>query len=217
MAGNSELPPRDVLDPWLQKADVVVAADGGANRLLALGIEPDAVVGDMDSVLGSTRRRLPRARFHPRKSVYRTDLEKAIEYVAGRGYNDVTVVGASQGRLDHVLGAVALLLEWGTRTRIRLVDAEFTTERVDGATRFRAPRGTVVSLWSPTVARGVTTRGLRWPLGNATLRRGTLGIHNHVVANPVQVTVTEGDLLLLRGHWMEPHTNRPRTPTGSRG
>jgi thiamine pyrophosphokinase len=205
VVGNSDLPPRALLDPWLERADLVVAADGGANRLLALGIEPDVVVGDMDSVLGSTRRRLGRDRFHPRLSAYRTDLEKAIEFAATRGAGDVTVIGASKGRIDHVHATVAVLLDWSDRLRIRLVDDDFVTERVHKSARFRAPVGTLVSLYSPSEAGGVTTSGLRWALDGVTLKRGTLGIHNHVVANPVRVSVESGELLLFRGQRVEPH------------
>jgi len=205
VVGNSDLPPRDILDPWLQRADFIVAADGGANRLLALGITPDFVVGDMDSVLGSTRRRLPKGAFHPRKSVYRTDLEKSVEFAASRGADDVTVFGASKGRLDHVTAALAVLLEWSQRLGIRLVDEDFVTQAVRGKARFAAPIGTLVSLYAPTKARGVTTKGLRWPLKDATLQRGTLGIHNFVVSSPVEVAADSGELVVFRGQRVEPH------------
>lgn len=193
------------MDPWLARAKLVVAADGGANRLLAVGVEPDFIVGDMDSILGSTRRRIPKARILPRMSVYRTDLEKAIEFAASRGADDVTVFGASKGRLDHVHAAVALLLDWSERLTIRLVDEDFVTERVKDRVRFRAPIGTLVSLFTPTEATGVTTRGLRWELSNARLKRGTLGIHNQVESNPVEVSVRSGELVLFRGQRIEPH------------
>jgi thiamine pyrophosphokinase len=205
VVANSDLPPHDVLRPYLEAADVVVAADGGANRLLALGIEPDAAVGDFDSLLGSTRRRLGAARLHERAEPDRTDLEKAIEFAVESGATDVTVAGASVGRLDHVLGAVAVLLDWSDRVAIRLLDADFVTERVRDRASFRAPIGTLVSLFSPTVAHGVTTQGLRWALRDATLPRGTLGVHNEVASNPVTVRVRSGELLLHRGHRVEPH------------
>lgn len=202
---NTELPPYPLWRRWHQGADLVVAADGGANRLLEMGLEPDAVVGDMDSVLGSTRRRLPRSAFHTRAADDATDLEKAIDFAVERGVRDVTVLEGRRRRLDHLLGHMAVLLDRGRTLTIRLVDDEFVTQPVDHVARFRAARGTIVSLFTPSVARGVSTRGLRWPLAEATLVRGTLGIHNEVVANPVEVRVRDGDLLVLRSHRVEPH------------
>lgn len=205
VVANSDLPPRALIDPWLEQADTVVAADGGANRLLALGIVPDYVVGDMDSVLGSARRRVPAKRFVRRLSVLSTDLEKALEFVAQRGAHDVTVFGASKGRLDHVSAALTVLLEWSERLQLRLVDEDFVTSRVKARTRFSAPLGTLVSLLAPSVARGVTTRGLKWDLDRKNLKRGTLGIHNFVVRSPATVSVESGELLLFRGQRVEPH------------
>ncbi len=205
MVGNSDLPPRQIAAPWIERADLIIAADGGANRLLALGWEPDLVVGDMDSVLGSTRRRLGRRRFKAMRDPNRTDLEKALGVAHDRGCRDVSIFGVSKGRLDHVLGAVSILLAWTSKFRLRLVDEDFTTEVVRRKLRFRAPPGTVVSLWAPSGAKGVDTRGLKWRLKGATLRRGTLGIHNFVEQSPVIISVAEGDLLVMRGHWVEPH------------
>lgn len=205
VALNTELPPLELWRPWLDKADLVVGADGGADRLLALGIEADAIVGDLDSVLGSTRRRLGPAKFHRRTADTTTDLEKSLEYVHAAGCHDVTIVTGHRARLDHTLGHVAVLLEQAGHLGIRMVDHDFVTEPVLRRATFRAPIGTLVSLFAPREARGITTRGLRWPLKDARLRRGTLGIHNQVAANPVEVTVREGLLLLLRGHRVEPH------------
>lgn len=205
VVGNSELPPQAVVRAWWDRADLVVAADGGGQRLLGLGLEPHVVVGDLDSLRGSVRRRLGSRRILKRSGRDRTDLEKAIAYAHEHGCGDVTVLGGSQGRLDHVLGNVSLLLDWSRRLRIRLVDADFTTERVDGRVTFRAPPGTVVSLYAPQGARGVTTGGLRWALHESALAPGTRGIHNQVVRNPVVVSVRQGDLLLMRGHRVDPH------------
>lgn len=205
IVANSELPPREILEPLLSDADRIIAADGGANRLLAIGWEPHAVVGDMDSVLGSTRRLLPRAKFVLRKNPNHTDLEKALEYAVGSGCTHATVVGATVGRLDHVLAATMALLEWSGRLRLQFVDADFTTELVRRSIRFRAPKGTLVSLFAPREARGVTTRGLRWELRRKTLRPSTLGIHNYVARSPASVSVEAGELLLMRGHYVLPH------------
>ena len=205
VAGNGDLPPWGVLAPWLRRADTVVAADGGANRLLALGIEPHHVVGDLDSILGSTRRRIPAPRIHRRSDPNHTDLEKALDFAERRGARDFTVMGVSEGRLDHVSAALAILVERSARLAIRFVDSEFTTQVVRGRLRFRAPVGTLLSLYAPSQARGVRSKGLRWPLEGKTLRPGSRGIHNEVCSNPVEISVGGGELLVMRGHRVSPH------------
>ena len=62
----------------LAEGNFVIAADGGANRLLSLGIRPDLVIGDMDSISSSSKRELEDVLLED-KNINSTDLEKAQE------------------------------------------------------------------------------------------------------------------------------------------
>lgn len=200
IAIDTQLPRPRLLAPWVERADLVVACDGAARRLLDRGITPDLVVGDMDGVLGSVRRALPPSRFLRDPDPERTDLEKAIAVAIQRGAADVTVVGAPGPRLDHALANASLLFHPDLAgLRLRFVDDQFVTQRVSGRATVRAPVGTIVSLWTPSVAQGVTTRGLRWELSDETLPSGTRGVHNEMADPVAHVTVREGPLVLLRG------------------
>src|SRR4051794_14608128 len=89
----------DPLDPWWDpaqlEADVVVAADSGLAHVFALGLTPDVVVGDLDSV---TPTDLDRARdLGARIEQYpsdkdATDLELALDLVRGLGATTVTLI-----------------------------------------------------------------------------------------------------------------------------
>ncbi len=85
-------------------------------RLLARGIEPDAVLGDFDS---ADFRDLPeRVQRIPAPDQNYTDLDKAIGYLTGEGYDAITITGVTGNRLDHTFAAVALVC----RYKVRLVD-----------------------------------------------------------------------------------------------
>lgn len=205
IVADTDLPPRDVWGPLVRKADLVVAADGGANRALAAGIRVDWLVGDLDGALASTLERIPKRRTRLLRDPYSTDLEKAFRFCQDRGVGRVDVIGAIGGRLDHTLGSVAVLVEWGRKMRVAVVDDHFTTTLVRSRTRFRAPIGTLVSLIAPGGAEGVTTTGLRFELKNRRLPFSSLGIHNEVRRNPVEVSHTGGTLILMRAHYVRRH------------
>lgn len=205
VVANSILPARDIVRALCERADAIVAADGAVDRLPAYGLEADHVVGDMDSASPEALRRLGRSRVHARRSPYRTDLEKAIEFAHENGAREIDLVGFAHGRLDHVMASVSVLMAWSDRIKVRLHDDDFEVFPVKRKASFRAPKGTLVSLFSPSKAEGVTTTGLRWPLKDATLERGTLGIHNEVAKSPCSVAVRSGELLLFKGRRVEPH------------
>ncbi|GBD22376.1 Thiamine pyrophosphokinase [bacterium HR29] len=202
---DGEFPSPQLLRELAEAADVVVAADGAADKALAAGIEPDVVIGDLDSVSGEARARLGPDRLLEDDDRYRTDLEKAIAWAIGRGCTAVDVAGFGGGRADHALANLSVLVLFRGQASIRLVDDQFEVRLVDGEARVEAEPGTVVSLVAIGTCRGVTTENLRWNLHDATLRFSPLGVHNEVEASPASVRVREGDLLLFQGRWVERH------------
>lgn len=205
VVADAPLPSRSLLDPLRREADLIVAADGGANRALKAGLPVDWIVGDLDGVTAEALRRMPPGRVVRDEDRNDSDLEKAMRFVHGRGFDSAIIVGAIGERLDHTLGTLAVIAAWHDRIDIRVIDDHFTTIVVDPALEFEAPLGTMVSLVAPAGATGVTTRGLRYALRNARLAFSTRGIHNEVVSNPVRVEVTKGPMFLLRSHRVRPH------------
>ena len=61
-------------------AEPLLAADGGANHLGRIGLRPDAVIGDLDSISSGIRKFIGEERMIHRPDQDRTDLEKALEY-----------------------------------------------------------------------------------------------------------------------------------------
>jgi len=184
---------------------MLIAADGGARHALALGLQPDMVIGDLDSVDEAMRQAIPAERFRrvPRLDI--TDLEKAISFAVDLGMDDIDIVGAGGGRADHALANLSALTLQRGRARITMHDELFAISLVDGEARVEAPEGTVVSLVAIGECRGVSTSGMRWELEEFTLPFGPRGIHNEVAHSPATVRVRSGDLLLFRGRWIEKH------------
>lgn len=189
----------------MEGAALVVAADGGADKALALGVHVDAVIGDFDSVSDEARASLPSERFQPAPAPDATDLQKAIAFCVERGCDSVDVVAAGGGRADHALANLSVLPLFRGRARVRIHDDLFEVSLVEGTVSIDAAPGTVVSLIAIGVCRGVTTTGLRWDLEDYTLPFSPIGIHNEIATSPASVAVAEGDLLLFRGRWLEKH------------
>jgi len=204
--GANGLPPSDALMYELAaSAELVVAADGGADKAIASGLRVDAVVGDFDSASAGARRDLGDARLHPDRDPNRTDLEKAIDYCLARGIDAVDIVAGGGGRADHALANLSVLPLYRGRAHIRLIDDLFEIVLVEGQATVDAPPGTVVSLVAIGRCEGVTTSGLRWDLDGYTLRFSPYGVHNEVAVPPATIQVRSGDLLLFKGRWVEKH------------
>jgi thiamine pyrophosphokinase len=197
---NGVPPAPDALRRALEGATLFVCADGGADAARGLGLRPDAIVGDLDSVRAETLahfRDVPVVRV-PEQD--RTDSEKAVEYVLGRGaFDEVTLFGATAGRLDHVVGHLGLLRRFAGRTRLVLEDERTRAFLARGEARLDLPAGATVSFFALSgPAEGVTTENLRYPLKDATLALGELdSVSNVVERTPAWIRVRKGDLVVF--------------------
>lgn len=202
---DGEMPSAALVHELREQAELVVAADGAADKALAAGIAPDAVVGDLDSISDAARARLGPDRLRLVPSRDETDLQKAIDFCLERGCSAIDIVAAGGGRADHALANLSVLCLFRGPCRIRIIDDLFEIELVQQSAVIDAPAGTVVSLIAIGPCEGVTTTGLRWDLSDYALGFSPYGVHNEVRMPPGTVSVRRGDLLLFRGRWVEKH------------
>ena len=130
-----------------------------------------------------------------------TDLELALLHAASAGATAIDILGALGGRWDHTLANVALLALPELRgRRARLLADGQTLFLVRDAAVLEGQAGDTVSLLPLTgEAHGVTTRGLRYPLDDATLSyERARGVSNVLLDPPGHVSLREGLLLVVQ-------------------
>ena len=168
----------------------LVAADGGADRLLRFGVEPEAVIGDFDSISKAAKARLA-GRLFPIAEQATTDFDKALRSIAARF---VLGLGFSGARLDHGLAVLNGLVAHPAQRCLILGPQDVT---------FLAPRrlaldlslGSRLSLFPMGAVEGAST-GLRWPLqGWKFAPAGMIGTSNEV-SGPVRLEFS-ADLMLV--------------------
>ncbi|MBB6048984.1 thiamine diphosphokinase [Armatimonas rosea] len=189
-----------------QSADLLVGVDGGARTLSRYSLLPHLVTGDGDSLSEQECQALRAAgvQLVPTPDQDYTDLDKALAYViAEHGATELTVFGATGGRLDHSYSVFSTLLKHGKHTRVQLIDETARYEAIQGQWHCTGPElvGRTLSLLAFGRVEGVTTTGLRWPLTDDWLapghRDGTL---NQVVESTITVQVGSGELIVMLHH-----------------
>jgi thiamine pyrophosphokinase len=191
------------IDAVLPHPTAVIAADGGLDRALALGLRVDVAIGDFDS---ASREALLAAEAAGTRIVRHatakdaTDLELALDRAAALKPRRILLIGAEGGRVDHLL---ASLLALGSERY-----AEFEVDAILGSARIHVVRKerrlagragellTLVPLNGP--AQGVVTEGLIYPLCGETLEAGSSrGVSNVFSAPEARVRLERGVLLAI--------------------
>jgi thiamine pyrophosphokinase len=217
---DGAVPSRTVLDTawpgWDDGLQLVIAADGGARQAQVLELRIDRWVGDGDSTDAATLDRLEAdavAMLRVPAEKDESDTELALLEAIREGARAITILGAMGGvRLDHAFANVGLLRHpaVGDR-RVVLFDERGTRlsllEAPADEAAFAGHRGDVVTLLPVgETAVGVTTGGLRYPLGDEPLELGrTRGLSNVRTAAEARISLRSGRLLVIE----TPATVRP--------
>ena len=197
---NGEPPSAKLLARIAAEHDLFLAADGAALTAARLGVFPNIVSGDFDSLdLGAARLLLPDAEFIPTPDQNQTDLEKALQIALGRGADSVTVAGAAGRRIDHTLGNFSLLLRW--REEYPSLPVVFVSDgsevrAVSGEIVLETEKENAVSLLSFDGRARVSMTGVRWPLDNHLLQVGVGGLLNEAVGPRVFIEAVGGVILV---------------------
>ncbi len=147
----------------LYNAPYVVCCDGAADRYIATGHVPDAIVGDGDSISEYNRAKYA-TRLHIVAEQETNDQTKAVRFLLEQGKRRIAIVGATGRREDHTIGNISLLIEYaraGAQVR------SFTDHGVfipcNGDTTLKCRKGQQVSIFAIT-AKNLSAEGLLYPI-----------------------------------------------------
>jgi thiamine pyrophosphokinase len=197
---NGTPPSPELLHRALEGAPLFLCADGGANTARRLGVRPAAIVGDFDSVAPETLAHFAGVPLIRDEDQERTDTEKAIDHALSQGpLKTITLLGASAGRLDHVVGHIAILRKYAERVRLVLEDEAVRAYVTHADTKLTVPAGSTVSFFAVGApVEALTTENFRFPLVNRTLELGAQdSISNVVERAPAWIRFRRGHLLVI--------------------
>lgn len=200
---NGNPPSRPLLQRLWEPSTLCVCADGAADHLLAYDLIPDFVVGDLDSLSLTSKTRLGNERLIQLADQDQHDGLKAFEFCLQQGCDQIHLLGADGGRLDHFFANLELMARFSESVVVMMWTDLERIEVVQGEWQRHLKIGTRLSL-SPLLgnAVGVSTEGLKFALNNATLKAGhrPIAVSNVVQGTPVVVHVRQGRLLLTLQH-----------------
>lgn len=200
-----------LLKQLAQEADFILAADAGAGAALRAGLRPDAVIGDLDSISPRTRKQLSQAAFIHVSRQDNTDFEKALDWLVGQAFDSCTVAGSTGNRLDFTLGNFLSARPYAQKLDLCFRGKGWSVWPLTHSRRFDARPGARLSLLPLSACKGLTLRGVKYPVQNRAWRPGQstgLWLSNQATARRVQVQLASGFLLVYLEE--EPYTQNRR-------
>lgn len=179
----------------------VIAADGGANFLDKNGIHIDALIGDNDSVSQTVLNSLPSEteilKFPTQKD--KSDTELAIEFCVAKGFEEVEIVNAVNGQIDHSLANVFIIEKFIHTLKFSFLNKSNRMYFIKKDFTIQDQKKRKISLLPLTDSVMVkSTKGLEYSLTNEKLfRSSSKGISNYNTESRISITVDSGILLCI--------------------
>lgn len=198
---NADLPEHDVFSGLSHIK--IIAADGAADKLIAKGILPDIIIGDLDSL---------NENFHDRFSLKvnstlkseiigdsdqeTNDFEKVLRYCVDNNLHDLLITGFHGGDLEHSLNNWSVLMRFAAQLNLCVLDKSRYCIPVYRSVTFDCHRNEIISL-IPQPSVLISTKDLQWELDREELALGKReGARNKAMGEYVELNIHEGSLLL---------------------
>lgn len=181
----------------IPRDSLIIAADGGLKKARELSLDPQYIVGDLDSLESCPDSGNFRLLPHEKDT---TDTYEAVRYALEHGCTEFRIYGGTGGRLDHTLANIQLAAELSQKGMKPLIygDRYVLTALTNGSISLPARDGGYVSVFAHSeICSGVTIRGLYYEIENAELRSNfALGVSNEFTGKPSEICVTNGTLII---------------------
>lgn len=198
---NGEACSEELLGQLLEWSPYIVVLDHAIYRILELGIKIDVWLGDFDKdhdfdTIRSSQEPLEIVSTPDQE---KTDLEKAIDFLIGRGFPAANIVWATGRRADHAITNITNLVRYKEQIRLVLFDDYSKIFPLRGVFEKWYTAGTPISLIPVGEVKGIKTSGLKYNLDHETLTLGyRTGNSNEAETDGmVRISATQGDLLIM--------------------
>lgn len=198
---NGKIPPKNIVK-YLQQINysLLVCADGGADSARKLGIIPDYIIGDLDSVKDETLKFFRnKSKIIQIKRQNDTDVEKCLKFVIKKEYKDAVLLGAIGDRLDHSFCNLGIVIKFFDKIRVRIISDKSILTPYKGIVSLPAVEGETVSLYGFNEKTKITSMGLKYPLKKTPLPFGKReSTSNVAVGKTVGLKIDRGIIFVMR-------------------
>lgn len=182
---------------YLRRAERIICCDGSATSLVQADLEPEAIVGDLDSLDPEIA-----VKYYDRLFKYSeqdtNDLTKAVRWCINKRYNEIVILGATGKREDHTIGNISLLAEYAKEINVIMVTDTGTFTPLLKSCVVRSFPGQQVSVFSINTETEITSGGLKYPIKNLKLKNWWVATLNEATGDEFELKFNEGQVIVYQ-------------------
>ena len=196
IVANGEFPSHTTPLKILNKANSILACDGAADTLIDKGYTPDIIIGDLDSVSDDNKNKY-KDNVIEIQDQSQNDFRKALNYAREWNILDISIIGASGKREDHMIGNIFSLLDYKDLNIKLFTDKGFFSCIHQNQT-IESFNGQQVSIFSVDPTIKITSDKLKYNFNNSSISSIFLGILNESTSGDFKLKISHGSLLIFQ-------------------
>jgi len=194
---NGDFPSHEVPLGKLQDANTIICCDGSINNLFKNKMEPQHILGDMDSI-DDTLKNKYRDRIIELPDQNENDLRKAIVWAEKNGAEKTAILGATGKRDDHSLANIFTLSQYPSQLEMIIYTDHGIFSVAENEKTFDSFTGQQISLFATDQSIEVTSRGLKYNMSNKMLANLYSGSLNESLKDSFTLTLSHGTILVYQ-------------------
>ena len=194
--------PRKSVITFFQKNgfDTLLCADSGADSALRLGLTPDFIIGDLDSI---SKEAIKKFKSTSKILLYKrqndTDVEKCLKFAIKNKFDEALLIGVTGNRLDHTICNLGIVLKFFSKIKLSLVAENSYLKPFTGDVRLITQKGEIISLYAFDKKTKITSKGLKYLLKNISLPFGEKESTSNIsTSDSVQLKIRNGIIFIIR-------------------
>lgn len=201
---SGDKPGPDLLEHEIAEAGVTIAVDGGYNIFNELGVTPDLVIGDLDSIEYDIA---DQVKVLKQMNQNTSDLQKALSYVFEHFEpSQITLLGATGGRTDHLLNNLKVCASIDPQVKLIIKNDHLphTDHKLEELIRLtpsnsddiRIKQHAVLSIIHVSQFKGLYSKGLKWEIEDANSDFEIISQSNRALVADPQFKIESGCLYI---------------------
>ncbi len=196
IVANGEFPSHSIPLEILVKANSIIACDGAADVLIDKGYIPDAIIGDLDSISDINKEKY-KNNIIEIQDQSENDLRKALNYATEHNIDNISIIGASGKREDHIIGNIFSLIKYKNLNINLFTDTGFFTCIQESQT-IKSFKGQQVSIFTSDNTIKISSNNLKYNFNNTNISSLYYGALNESTSGEFKLLISHGSLLIFQ-------------------
>ena len=196
IVANGEFPTHSIPIEILENSTSILACDGATNQLVQNGYTPNMIIGDLDSISKNYRIKFENI-IIKKANQNSNDLRKAINYALDNNIMDISIIGASGKREDHIIANIFSLLYYKD-LNIKLFTDEGCFSCIHESKNIESFKGQQVSIFSIDQTIRITSNNLMYNFNQSPISTIYSGTLNESTSDNFKLKISHGSLLIFQ-------------------